>query len=490
MVEDGYILSAFTLKRSTHNYFTSQNEINFCHLINLDEIIESPDSVRGIDEITLDEVCDGLSLNTIWPLFQERSYIRNYNDKYYYSFRQNRNDIDCRNLVKACYLSISTLFNHCKPEVIISPNFATLIHGMLYHYSKSRGVPMLAIEPSFVSGMYVCNTDYSWASSSISIRFNQFVREDSKSENWDRAKDYITRFRKSFIEPTDHVENITNFSGITDDKSRQAINLPKIGLKKSIKLRLRPLRQLLNRSYRGSENKLKNIGHTPDSMSLSTFIRDYVVHKKNVRNLRKVEYISEFPKQFAYLPLQVQPEQTIDMIAPWFNNQIEVSRLVAQSLPGNMSLVVKEHPAMIGKRSLSYYEKLSKSVNISLVSPLVHNSELLRSATIVIATTGTSIFESSIYKKPVIQLGDLSISQLLPNVFFHNNLPTLGDRIVKILNEYRFDENSEIMLTRFIAAIYDTGYAIDYGGAVYHGRDLETIWEAYKGEITRHNQKK
>ena len=485
MVEDGYVLSAFTLKRSTHNYFTSQNEINFCHLINLDEIIDSPNSVEGIDDITLNEVCDELSLNTIWPLFQERLYSRNYNDKYYYSFRQNRNDVDSINLIKAFYASISTFFNHCKPDVIISPNFATLIHAMLYHYSKSRGVPMLAIEPSFVSGIYVGNTDYSWASPSVSSRFNQLMRGDFKSDNWDRSKAYISRFRKSFIEPTDHVENITNFSGITDDKSRQAINLPKIGLKKSVKLRLRPLRQLLNRSYRGSENKLKNIGDTPDSRSLKTFIRDYMVHKRNVRNLRKIEYIRELPKQFAYLPLQVQPEQTIDIIAPWFNNQIEVARLVAQSLPGDMSLVVKEHPAMIGKRSLSYYKKLSKSVNVSLVSSLVHNSELLKSATIVIATTGTSIFEASIYKKPVIQLGDLSISQLLPNVFFHNNLPTLGDRIVEILNKYCFDENSEAMLTRFIAAIYDSGYTFDYGGAVYHGRDLVTIWEAYKGEIAR-----
>tara|TARA_B100001750_G_C15506016_1_gene600376 strand:+ start:950 stop:2488 length:1539 start_codon:yes stop_codon:yes gene_type:complete len=485
LIEDKYILSALTLKKSTHNFFVNQSGINFCHLTNLDSIMENPHSVPEIDKITLEDVCKGISVNNIWSLFQERLYVRNYNDKYYYSFRQNRNDEDCRALIKAYYISLSNIFKHCRPEIIISPNFAGFIHGMLYHFGKKYNVPMFALEPSFVSGIYSCNTDYSWGSLPLETRFKQLTEGKIKSENIQKSKNYINLFREKFIEPTGHIENITNISGITDDKNRQAINLPKIDLKRNIRIRLRPLRQLFNGSYKGTENKLKKIGNTPDSMSLTTFIRDYFVHKKNLNDALKIKYSDSLPNDFAYLPLQVQPEQTIDMIAPWFNNQIEVARLVAQSLPGNMSLIVKEHPAMLGKRSLSYYEKLNKSVNVSLVSPLLHNSELLNKASIVIATTGTSIFESSIYKKPVIQLGDLSITQLLPNVYFHNHFPTLGEKISEILNNFVFDENSERFLTAFISSIYDTGYKIDYGGAVYHGRDLDIIWEAYKHEISR-----
>tara|TARA_B100001123_G_scaffold399127_1_gene483844 strand:+ start:641 stop:2179 length:1539 start_codon:yes stop_codon:yes gene_type:complete len=485
LIEDKYILSALTLKKSTHNFFVNQSEINFCHLTNLDTIIENPHSVSGVDKITLEDVCKGISINNVWTFFQERSYIRNYNDKYYYSFKQNRNDEDCKALIKAYYISLSNIFKHCQPEVIISPNFATLIHAMLYHFGKKYNAPMLALEPSFVSGIYSCNTDYSWGSLPFENRFKQLTEGKTESKNIQKSKKYINLFREKFIEPTGHIENITNISGITDDKSRQAINLPKISLKRSVRIRLRPLRQLLNGSYKGKENKLKNIGNTPDSMSFSTFIRDYFVHKKNLKDALKIKYLDVLPNNFAYLPLQVQPEQTIDMIAPWFNNQIEVARLVAQSLPGDMALIVKEHPAMLGKRSLSYYEKLNKSVNVSLVSPLLHNSELLNKASIIIATTGTSIFESSIYKKPVIQLGDLSVTQLLPNVYFHNHFPTLCEKISKILNDFVYDEYSEKLLTAFISSIYDTGYEIDYGGAMYHGRDLDIIWKAYENEISR-----
>ena len=87
LIEDKYILSALTLKKSTHNFFVNQSEINFCHLTNLDTIIENPHSVSGVDKITLEDVCKGISINNVWTFFQERSYIRNYNDKYYYSFK-------------------------------------------------------------------------------------------------------------------------------------------------------------------------------------------------------------------------------------------------------------------------------------------------------------------------------------------------------------------------------------------------------------------
>ena len=72
-----------------------------------------------------------------------------------------------------------------------------------------------------------------------------------------------------------------------------------------------------------------------------------------------------------------------------------------------------------------------------------------------------------------------------PNVYFHNHFPTLGEKISKILNDFVYDGYSEKLLTAFISSIYDTGYEIDYGGAMYQGRDLDIIWKAYKNEISR-----
>ena len=63
-------------------------------------------------------------------------------------------------------------------------------------------------------------------------------------------------------------------------------------------------------------------------------------------------------KKFAYFPLSVQPELSTNLWAPMFTNLFELIRQIAISLPSGMSLVVKEHPIMLGRRSKKYYEKL------------------------------------------------------------------------------------------------------------------------------------
>ena len=58
------------------------------------------------------------------------------------------------------------------------------------------------------------------------------------------------------------------------------------------------------------------------------------------------------------MPLQFQPEESIDVQAPRFNNMIELARQVAMSLPGDMTLIVKDHPGMFGFRNPKYLNKI------------------------------------------------------------------------------------------------------------------------------------
>jgi len=54
--------------------------------------------------------------------------------------------------------------------------------------------------------------------------------------------------------------------------------------------------------------------------------------------------------------LQFQPEASIDVMAPFFSNQIETARQIAMSMPDDYVLVTKEHPAMVELRPPSYLE--------------------------------------------------------------------------------------------------------------------------------------
>ena len=42
---------------------------------------------------------------------------------------------------------------------------------------------MFALEPSFVSGIYSCNTDYSWGSLPLENRFKQLTEGKTESNN-------------------------------------------------------------------------------------------------------------------------------------------------------------------------------------------------------------------------------------------------------------------------------------------------------------------
>ena len=50
-------------------------------------------------------------------------------------------------------------------------------------------------------------------------------------------------------------------------------------------------------------------------------------------------------------------------------NQIEAIRNIARNLPVGMKLLVKEHPAALGYRSVSFYKKVTAIPNVLLVSP-------------------------------------------------------------------------------------------------------------------------
>ena len=55
----------------------------------------------------------------------------------------------------------------------------------------------------------------------------------------------------------------------------------------------------------------------------------FTLKRINKFNFDKLDNLDNF----VYLPLQSQPEQTVDSYAPLFNNQIETSRQIAMNLP-------------------------------------------------------------------------------------------------------------------------------------------------------------
>lgn len=470
LYKEGARLAALTFKKSVHELIENQPEVKYDLIINNDDIMSRPKDYTKGEIIPMSQICTDLGIDSIWPIvYTLRNHVKSYKQKYYYGFRQNVSDEEILDFVQAVYKYIKVFFKEFKPDVIIAANFVSLPHIMMNLYAKKQGVPMIAITDSKIQNQYIFTYDYIDSSGPFYNRVQE-LDDGLKSENAEKAKKYIKEFRQKFKTP-DYAK-----------KSKE------ISLWKKIKKEIMPFYQIYLWYRDPQVNVLESTGITIDYRPPRIILRDYFSEKSYRRAMNNYKYYPfERIGKFIYFPLQFQPEATIDVMAPYFSNQIETARLVAMSLPDDFTLLVKEHPEMVGKRPPSYIEKLDKTVNIKLVDYRTPQSEILKRTSLVISPNSTTIAEASFYNVPAIQLGNLGTTLLLPNVRKHTDMTTLPQKIKEVLKINLKTEEYERKLENFVAAAFDASIKADYIGIWENGKTelLEELWKAYKMELER-----
>ena len=225
---------------------------------------------------------------------------------------------------------------------------------------------------------------------------------------------------------------------------------------------LRFLREAFDSLTKKNINRLKGIGPTIDDKNFFIVIRDFLTFIKNII-FEKFFIYDEIPEnsRFTFFTLQVQPEASLDVLAPLFNNQIETARQIAMQLPADMALVVKDHPDMHGRRSVSYLNKIKNIPNVKLVNFREESSKILLKSELLIASTGSIIMESAIFKKHCLQLGELGTTLYLPNVFKRNIKLNMVNQIEEILKKNLDDQTYLDKLKNYILAGLKTGHDSD-----------------------------
>ena len=391
----GYEVGGVTLKRSIFDSISTHpisKELLF--LKDFDSVINDPLSVDGVNDISLQEICTNLGIDSIWPLSQERMFVRDYKKKYYYSFRQNKSDYFISNYFKACYLFFNSLISDYDINIIIGRNYASTFQSVYSLICDKKSIPTISLETSNVPGWSIFTDSYKFTSQSLVDKIESFqLNPVSKSKSIETKK-LISLLRNQDKWNSDHDNVVAETSKILKDQDRKSLGLGTVSIYEKLKSEIRVFYYAWVHRKTNKRNFLKNIGPTIDSMSLKLLIRDYFAHKTNLRKSKKVKYNDfNFDDYYAYFPLQFQPEATTDLWNPWLNNQIETSRILAQAMPGDFRLVVKEHPAMLGRRSYSFYEKLLKSPNVVLVDPYNNSHiESIKNSRIVITSSITTSF--------------------------------------------------------------------------------------------------
>ncbi|MBU1131466.1 hypothetical protein KJ840_05005 [Patescibacteria group bacterium] len=471
--EEGCKLAALTLKKSTHKFITEQREVKYEYIVNIDEIFENPEKNLDKENISLKEICKELNIDSVWPMIQSnRLFVKSYKEKFYYSFRQNVSDEFIILYLKSYYKAIRDLFENFKPDAVIMASIIYEGHIIVSLFADKYNIPVISVTDSKIFGYNIFSHNYNSDRGFFYKRIDELNSGEIETENRNKAKNYIREFRENFKKP------IETFR----------LNKKKSLIQK-VRYELSPYYHILRWYIKGpSINVLKNIGASIDYKPPKIILRDHYCFKKYKKFMDKFNYYPfDEIKKFVYFPLQVQPESMIDCAAPYFNNQIEIARLTAMSLPDDYTLVVKEHPAMLGLRTPSYLEKIAKTPNVKLIDYRISTEDIFKKTDLIISPNSTSIAEAAFYYKPAIQLGDLSLTLKLPNVFKHTDMTTLTAKIKEVLKIDLRNGDYERRLENYVAAVYDTGFKFDYWGA-WEGSvkgDMDHLWQIWKKEIER-----
>lgn len=452
LYDRGHKLAAFTFKREAHDYFLNQDKVKYDDITNIQLIEENPKVYLGDDDISIDEICDDLGIEHIWPLITpSRNHTKSYGDKYYYSFKQNTSDEEMVYFFKALYKYCKYIEEKFSPEIIIAPAFVSTPHLVCYYYFKRRNVKMLCGSDSKISGAQIFTLDYKDINTPLAERVEE-IAKGAESKNIENAKRYIKESQDRLKQPAYMSDlNIDNFS-----IKQELYDFALLGY------------SILRRIFLKPVNQVKVIGPTIDNRSVKILIRDYLTDKRNKRITKNRKYDNlENYKKYVFYPLQFQPEASIDLVSPIYANQIDLARQIAISLPRDYCLVVKEHPAMVGLRSPGFHEKIARLPNVKLVDYRVNTLKILKGASCVISPYSTTLAEAAFFYTPAIMFSETGTTGMFPNVFKHQDISTLKDRFVEILSHEFNKAEYDKKLVEYISAAMDMTYS----------NALHLVWE-------------
>ena len=165
---------------------------------------------------------------------------------------------------------------------------------------------------------------------------------------------------------------------------------------------------------------------------------------------------------FAVYFLQVQPENSVDVFAPYYSNQLEVIKAIRRSLPAGFRLVVKDHPSAYGIQQLKFYRGIKKIPGVSLISGNFNSRQVLENAVFSATISGTIGMEAAFLKLPIIVFSNVFFS-VLPNVYQCSSLPHLETLVAKAL-EYNRKSIDDAPIINFIHKIMLNSHVSSWDG--------------------------
>jgi hypothetical protein len=171
------------------------------------------------------------------------------------------------------------------------------------------------------------------------------------------------------------------------------------------------------------------------SYSYQSLFKQYLRKKKNILFMSKKLFINNIPNQpFFFYGLHMQPESSIDVMAPFYSNQFQVIESISRSMPTKYLLLIKIHVSDADNYSKSDLKQLLKIPGVKVVSPFVSSREFIENATMLFSIQGTIGLEGALLGKPTIMFGDSPVVKF-PSVSKVNKIEELPELVIRKLHE-------------------------------------------------------
>lgn len=181
-------------------------------------------------------------------------------------------------------------------------------------------------------------------------------------------------------------------------------------------------------------------------------------YRRNYYHRKALPGIPEKTRFALFLP-NFEPEYTLDVQGWPFADQASLIRSIAQSLPVDMLLLVKDHRLMVGPRSAGFYRRILELPNVRLVDERIYSQDLVRASVLALTVTGTVALEALCCGVPVIMFGEVFSNQM-EGVTLVRDLYALPEAIEAAL------KSEEVDYRRSARAALAAMYACSYPGRI------------------------
>jgi len=429
--------------RSSDEMLKAQRDIAYTTLL-LDEDLHERWKTEPLDPPFLESIEREYGIPFCWPfLAVDRVLMSNQLVREYPYDKPPYTHEELLRMFQVRARAILDMLDRERPDFLFCSVLGGVGSYFLYAAAKKRGIRVFIIHPALLPNRWI-----------LSDRFERFTWVDDLALNrraelrqmpaWEEARTFIDAFRGR---PTPY-----------SDRATPTANA--VSRRKQFKF-LNPINAV--RSFREFAKSVVIHYTTPYRHDYSyigpwNYLRDMI--KRKSRNLVGTSdlYDAFTPDEdFAFFPLQYEPEISTLLHAPYHTNQLTLVKQIAISLPVRLKLYVKEHPQMVEYRPRRFYKELKKIPNVKLIAPSVSSFAITPRAKIIFTTTGTVGWEGVLMRKPVISFGEWFYNAI-PMVKHCAEMETLPTLVRRELDTYAYDEDA---MQAFVAALIAESAVVD-----------------------------